>query len=43
MAGQSNKERIFELMLTGFGLVALVAVFFVAAADLDPLIFWAVS
>jgi hypothetical protein len=43
MTKQSDKEKAFERIISGFGLVAIVAVFFVVGADLDPLILWAVS
>jgi hypothetical protein len=43
MTNQSNKEKALERILTGFGLVALAAVFLATGADFDPLIFWAVS
>lgn len=43
MEDKSNTEKAFERILTGLALVALTAVFFISATDLDPLILLAVS
>ncbi len=43
MEDKSNSEKAIERILTGLGLVALAAVFFISATDLDPLILLAVS
>ena len=43
MEDKSNTEKALERILTGLALVALTAVFFISATDLDPLILLAVS
>ena len=43
MEEPTEKEKAFERVLTGLGLVALAAIFIVTGSDLDPLVLWAVS